>query len=39
MQLKLFLALVALAVLALALGGWTVQGARWALAAPLRAVS
>jgi hypothetical protein len=39
MQLKLFLALVAPAVVVLALGGWTVQGARWAFAAPLRALT
>jgi hypothetical protein len=39
MQLKLFFALVALAVLVLALGGWTVQGARWAFVAPVRAFS
>jgi hypothetical protein len=39
MQVKLFFALLALAVLALALGGWTVQGVRWAFVAPARALS
>jgi hypothetical protein len=39
MQLKLFFALLGLAVIALALGGWTVQGVRWAFAAPVRALS
>ena len=36
MQRNLFFLVLALAVLALAIGGWTVQGLRWTLAAPVR---
>jgi hypothetical protein len=32
MKRNLFISVVVLAVLVLALGGWTVRGARWALA-------
>ena len=37
MQRNLFFLVLALAVLVLAVGGWTVQGLRWTLAAPVRA--
>jgi hypothetical protein len=39
MKRKFFLGSFALAVLVLAVGGWTVQGVRWAFAAPSRAFS
>jgi hypothetical protein len=39
MNRNLFFLVLALAVLALALGGWTVQGLRWTFAAPVRAFS
>jgi hypothetical protein len=39
MKRKFFLGSLALAVLVLAVGGWTVQGVRWAFAAPNRAFS
>jgi hypothetical protein len=39
MKRKLFFGSLAFAVLVLALGGWTVQGVRWAFAAPARALS
>jgi hypothetical protein len=32
MKRNLFISVIVLAVLVLALGGWTVRGARWALA-------
>jgi hypothetical protein len=32
MKRNMFLSVIVLAVLVLALGGWTVRGARWALA-------
>jgi hypothetical protein len=39
MKRKVFLGSLAFAVLVLAVGGWTVQGVRWAFAAPARAIS
>jgi hypothetical protein len=39
MKLKLFLIFVALAIVALALGGWTVKGVRRALRAPALALA
>jgi hypothetical protein len=39
MKRKFFFSSLAFAVLVLALGGWTVQGVRWAFAAPTRAFS
>jgi hypothetical protein len=39
MDRNLFFLVLAFAVLALALGGWTVQGLRWTFAAPVRAFS
>jgi hypothetical protein len=39
MKRKLFFGSLAFAVLVLALGGWTVQGVRWAFAAPARSFS
>jgi hypothetical protein len=39
MKRKLFFAALALSILVIAVVGWTVDGLRWTLAAPARALS